>query len=185
MWRPWIAAHDGPSGPWLLAQRPGESRSRMNGPSQSKIVLFEVARQRFAALLSDVVEVLRAVTITRLPKAPAVIEGIINLRGAVIPVLDIRARFGLPERAVEPTDQLVIVRAGGRVAALHVDRTIDLVRLDRNTIQDAKDILPDPAHIAGVAKLRDGLVLIYDLQAFLTEAETDEFDRALAEITDA
>lgn len=149
--------------------------------TQSKVVLFEVAGQRFAAFMSEVVEVLRAATIIRVPKAPPIIEGIINRRGAVTPVLDIRARFGFPQRALEPTDQLVIVRAGERIAALRVDRTIDLITIDRSEIQDTKDVLPTVSYIAGVAKLRDGLVLIYDLEAFLTQAEAEELDRALAE----
>ena len=105
----------------------------MNKSLQSTIVVFEGARQRFAALLPDVVEILRAAAISRLPEAPPVIEGIINLRGVVIPVLDIRTRFDLPERAVEPADQLLIVRTGDRVAALRVDRTIDLVELIETT----------------------------------------------------
>lgn len=157
----------------------------MDEVSQSRIVLFEVARQPFAALLADVVEILRAVTITRLPKAPPVIEGIINLRGTVIPVVGIRFRFALPEKALEVTDQLIIVRTRERLAALRVDRTVDLVGLNQKEIQGANDILPNPTHIAGVAKLRDGLVLICDLHSFLTQAETEEFDRALAEVTDA
>lgn len=157
----------------------------MNKSLQSTIVVFEVGLQRFAALLPDVIEVLRATAISRLPKTPPVIEGVINLRGDITPVLDIRSRFGLPERAVEPADQLLIVRTGDRVAALRVDRTIDLVELDRNELQEAKDIHPHPAHVKGVAKLSDGLVIIYDLEAFLTQAETEELDQAVTEMAGA
>ncbi len=75
----------------------------------------------------------------RLPKAPQVIEGVLNFRGAAVPVLDIRTRFGLPLRPVRTTDHLIVARAGKRIAAIRVDRVSDLIearpRISRTAIR--------------------------------------------------
>lgn len=155
------------------------------GGGASEILIFEIAGRRFGALLPDVVEVLRSATISPLPKAPPVIEGVLNVRGTVIPVLDIRIRFDLPGKPLELTDQLIVVRTQQHIAALRVDQAIDIVRIMDADIVDAKDVLPSSTYIAGVAKLPDGLVLINDLNAFLTQAEKEQLGHALTEGTEA
>lgn len=147
----------------------------------SEILIFEVAGQRYGAFLADVVEVLRAATISRLPKAPPVIAGVLNVRGTVVPVIDIRIRFGLPEKQLEPADQFIVVRTQQRVAALHVDRAIGLFRIMDADVVEARDVLPSTAYIVGVAKLPDGLTFIYDLDAFLSQAESEQLAVALTE----
>jgi purine-binding chemotaxis protein CheW len=91
-----------------------------------EILVFEVARQRFGVLSADVRELLRTVTVVPLPKAPAIVEGIIDVRGTIVPVLDIRSRFRLPGKAAEHSDHLLVARAGERLVALRVDRALDL-----------------------------------------------------------
>ena len=77
-----------------------------------EIVVFEVGGQQYGLPASDVRELQRAATLTPLPRAPAIVEGVVNLRGAVVPVLDIRSRFRLPPKPMEPTDHFVVARAG-------------------------------------------------------------------------
>lgn len=146
-----------------------------------EILIFEIARQRYGLLSSDVREVVRAVTIATLPKAPAIVEGVINVRGTAVAVLDIRARFRLPSKNLEPQDQLILAAAGERLVALRVDRALDLSRIDENEIQDAKRTVPGSEYIAGVAKLPDGLVLIHDLATFLSQAESETLAGSLSE----
>lgn len=143
------------------------------------LLTFELEGERCALLAADVVEVQRAVAIARLPHAPAIVEGVIDLRGAVVPVLDVRARFGLPPRPVSVSDHLIVTRVP-RPAAIRVDRALDLVPVAADAIEDARAAVPGTAHTAGVAKLADGLVVIHDLRAFLTEDEERDLDGALA-----
>src|SRR5262245_6063358 len=75
---------------------------------------------------SDVVEVVRAVAVTPLPKAPAIVEGVMNVRGKVVPVINVRARLGLSAREIAPSDHFVIARVAGREVALHVDQALSL-----------------------------------------------------------
>ena len=93
----------------------------MEGPSL-EVVVFEVGGQQFGLPASDVRELQRAATVTPLPRAPAVVEGVVNLRGTVVPVLDIRARFRLPPKPMQHTDHFVVAAAGERLVALRVDR---------------------------------------------------------------
>ena len=90
--------------------------------SYLEVVVFEVGGRRYGLLASDVRELVRVAALLPLPRAPAVVEGILNLRGRVVPVYDIRSRFGLPPKAVELTDHLIVAQAGERLVAVRVDR---------------------------------------------------------------
>ncbi len=144
-----------------------------------EVLVFEVAGQRYGLAAADVQELVRAVSIVPLPKAPAIIEGVINLRGTVVPVLDIRTRFQLPSKAVEPTDHFIVAWAEERLVALRVDRATDLVQLDVTDVEDAKGVVPGVEYVAWMAKLPDDLVLIHDLRTFLSRAESAVLQEAL------
>jgi purine-binding chemotaxis protein CheW len=120
--------------------------------SSAKFLTFAIASQRFGIRVEDVQEIVRAVRLAHLPKAPLVIEGLIDLRGTVIAVLDIRSRFGLPSKAVAPADHLIIARARERVVGIRVDRAMDVLTLRERDIGDISDIAPTSEYIAGVAK---------------------------------
>src|SRR5712691_1545675 len=154
--------------------------TKTNEPGPIEILVFEVARQRFGVLSADVQELARAVTLVPLPKAPAIVEGVINVRGRVVPVLDIRSRFRLPAKAAEHSDHLLLAQAGERLVALRVERALDLARIGARQIEDARRIVPGVEYMAGVARLPDGLVLIHDLRTFLSEGESQALDRSLA-----
>jgi purine-binding chemotaxis protein CheW len=144
-----------------------------------EVLVFEVAGRHYGLPARSVREVVRAVTVVPLPRAPAIVEGVVNLRGRLVPVLDLRARFRLPAKAVEPTDHLVVAWAGSRPAALRVDRAIDLVTLAREALEQAEQVVPGAGYVAWVAKLLDRLVLIHDLDTFLSAAEAAGLDEAL------
>src|SRR5207237_886575 len=143
------------------------------------ILIFEVGGQRYGLPADGVRELVRAVTITPLPKAPAIVEGVINLRGTIVPVLDIRARFRLPAKAAQHTDHLVVAWAGQRLVALRVDRALELTQLDNADVENAEPVLPGVEYVARVAKCPTGLVLVHDLNTFLSQPEADELATAL------
>ncbi len=143
------------------------------------VVVFELGGQLFGLAASDVRELVRAVAVVPLPRAPAVVKGVINLRGQVVPVLDVRARFHLPPREIEPPDHLIVARAGQRLVALHVDRATDLVRLKQADIEEVRNLVPGAEHVAWVAKVPNNLVLIHDLSTFLSRSEAAALEEAL------
>jgi purine-binding chemotaxis protein CheW len=145
--------------------------------SRIALLTFDIWHERFGMALADVREVVRAVSIARLPKAPLVVEGVVNVRGSIVPALDIRARFNLPPKAVEPSDHLVIAFAKRRLVAIRVDRVTDLMLLARTDIEDLALAVPGSDLVAGVAKLHDGLLLIHDLATFLSVTEAAALDK--------
>jgi purine-binding chemotaxis protein CheW len=144
-------------------------------------LVFMLAAERFALPLRDVHQVLRAVAIRSLPQAPEIVEGLIDLRGELVPVLDLRARFALSKKALAPSDHLLIAQAGARKVALRVDQALGLERLTSVDPERAPNLPRGLGLVAGVASTADGLVLIHDLRAFLSEAEALELDHALHE----
>lgn len=148
-------------------------------PSQREVLLFEVGGQRYALPTADVRELVRAVAITPLPGAPPVIEGVVNVRGQVMPVLDVRARFALPPKPLDPSDIFVVASAGPRGVILRVDRASQLTLVDDAAMAPPGSLGLAASHLAGVAKLDDGLVLIHDLATFLSAAEGESLEEAL------
>ncbi len=144
-------------------------------------LVFRLDDHRYGLPLEDVVEVLPAVALTPLPKAPAIVEGVIDLRGRVVPVLDIRARFRLPARPMDVADHLVVARAGARTVAIRADEALELVRIEAHDVQPIEPVVPGAEYVAGVARTSDGLVLLHDLKGFLTQAESEQVNQALAE----
>jgi purine-binding chemotaxis protein CheW len=145
-------------------------------PVHRELLVFDLGGQRYGLAVADVREIVPAVMPVPLPGAPAGVEGIINLRGVVVPVLDLRRRLRLPTRPPEVSDHLVIVRAAGRLVALRVDRALDLVRVAPADVDDVDGIGPSAAR---VARLPGDLVLIQDLRALLSSAEAAALEEAL------
>ena len=146
--------------------------------SQSEFLILELAGQRYGLPALDVREIVRAVPLLPLPGAPAVVEGVINLRGQIVPVLDLRPRLHLPAKALEHTDHFVIAQVAGRLLALRVDRALALVRVAAGDVQEMP-AFSGAGHAARVVKLADGLVAVQDLRDLLSPAESAELDRSL------
>jgi len=124
------------------------------------------------------------VEIAPLPGAPAIIEGVVNVRGSVVPVFDLRSRLGLPARPIDPAQHLVILASGARASAVRVDSVEDFVSIDDGdiaaSIADSGIGSAAPRHVAGIAATADGTTIIYDLAAFLSQSEAKTLDDALA-----
>jgi len=148
-----------------------------------QVLAFEVAGRRLGLPAQLLREVVRAVAIAALPKAPPIVEGVINMRGTLVPVLDIRQRFGLPPTPVALEQHLLIAQAGGRLVALRVDRALELVGVDETTIESASAVAPGAEYVAGIATLADGLLVIHDLERFLSLDEARQVDAAGTDAT--
>lgn len=144
------------------------------------VVVLALANQRYAIPVAHVREIVRAAALAELPGAPEVVEGVANLRGELIPVLDMRRRFGHPERAMALSDLLLIVDRGARHVALHVDRVLGVEDVADERVVQPGELVPRSAFIAGLAALSDGTLLIHDPSAFLAESESEALDAALA-----
>ena len=148
------------------------------------ILTFELDSRLHAFRADDVVQIVQMVEVSPLPGAPPVIEGVVNVRGTIVPVFDLRARLGLPARAIDPAQHLVILASGARSSAVRVDAADDFVSIpDSDIAASLADSGVNGAgsrHVAGIAATSDGTTVIYDLAAFLSQSETDALDDALA-----
>jgi purine-binding chemotaxis protein CheW len=149
-----------------------------------EVLLFEVAGSRFALRANEVSEILRAVALQSLPAAPNVISGVINLRGQAVPVLSMRFRFGLEQKALSPHDYFIVANVGTRRVALHVDRPLDLTQVSVTPLSEQQHLSHQLPYVAGVAPVDDGIVLIHDLVSFLSSAEALQLGAALESAAD-
>lgn len=126
-------------------------------------------------------EVVRAALPGRLPKAPPIVEGVLNVRGELVPLVDLRGRFGFARRPLAPDDHVVIARVLDRAIAFGVDQVQGVIEAPTEDASSAGEIAAGIEHVAGVLRLPDGLLVIYDLRAFLSADELLGLGRALAE----
>ncbi len=143
------------------------------------LVVFALDQARYALSVSAVERVVRAVEITPLPQTPDSVLGIVNVQGRIIPVMNVRRRFRLPERPVNLNDQLILARTSRRSVALLVDRVVGVVERASEQLVAPEQILPAVDYVAGVVKLPEGMVLIHDLDTFLSLGEERALDQAV------
>ena len=145
------------------------------------LVVFGIEGQRYALPLSIVEQVVPMVAVSPLPQAPIVALGVINLHGTIIPVLDIRRRFGFPPRDYGLTSQLLVARTTRRTLALPVDEVAGVMEVPGDAVTPADKVLPGIGHVAGIVALADGLLFIHDLDTFLSLDEERQLAAALGE----
>jgi purine-binding chemotaxis protein CheW len=117
------------------------------------LVVFPLDEQRYALHLSAVERVLRAAEVTQLPRAPGIVRGVVNMRGRVIPVLDIRKRFRLPDHEVDLDDRLILARTSRRRVVLSADAVSGIIERLEEDVIGAEDVLPGLEYVQGVPKL--------------------------------
>ena len=158
------------------------TQRELNDPgSLRRLVVFSLDGDRFAVPLASTDRVLSMVAVSPLPGCPDVVLGAINLHGDVVPVFDIRRRLGRPERVHAPEARLLIARAADRIVALPVDDVSGVAEVSADTIAAPETVIADIGHVSGIAALPDGLLLIHDLDAFLSIDEERQLDQAIEE----
>ncbi|MBI5238330.1 MAG: purine-binding chemotaxis protein CheW [Deltaproteobacteria bacterium] len=149
----------------------------------TRLVVFTLEGHRFALPLGNVQRVFRLVEVTPLPKAPEVVLGVVNIRGRIIPVVDIRKRFRLPERRSELSDHLIISDTSRRPVGIIAESVEGISECPEKEVVSPGEIIPGIEYVEGVARLKDGIVLIHDIEKFLSLEEEEILDQALARKT--
>jgi purine-binding chemotaxis protein CheW len=141
---------------------------------------FGIDASAYAIPATSVVEIVRAVAVMPLPGSPPIVTGVIDYRGAILPVFDVARRFQQPSRPVRAAHRLIVARAGSRTVALHVDSVDRLIDLNPDAVEPAPATVDGSVPIAGLARTGDGMLVLQDLDRFLSEAESRQLDDALA-----
>ncbi|HVR26102.1 MAG TPA: chemotaxis protein CheW [Candidatus Polarisedimenticolia bacterium] len=145
------------------------------------LVVFTLDGQ-YALHLRNVERVVRAAEVTPLPRSPTIVLGVINAQGSILPVVNVRRRFRLMEREMEPTDRLIIAKTSLRRVALLVDSVTGVIERAEDDVVPADAIVPRTEYIEGVTKLDENIILIHDLDSFLSLDEERVLDDALNSI---
>lgn len=147
-----------------------------------RLVVFTLDEHRYALHLSVVETIVRVVEVTPLPKVPEIVLGLVNIRGEIVPIMNIRKRFGLPEREMVLSDQLIVANTSTRKIALLADAILGVVDCSDRELVKGERILPYMEYVEGVAKFEDGMIYIHDLDTFLSLEEGRILDDIMSNI---
>jgi len=139
-----------------------------------KVIVFALGSEEYGIEVDKVRTIERMIPITRVPKTPAFVKGVINLRGVVLPVIDLRGRFGLPE--TEPTEntRIIIVSVGDIEVGFIVDAANDVMDIDSDSIDSPPEVVGGirAKYLHGVAKIEDNrLLIMLNLSEVLKKSE--------------
>jgi purine-binding chemotaxis protein CheW len=151
-----------------------------SNPGIRKILIFTLDGFVYALPIGNVIRVIHALEIRELPKAPEVISGIINVGGQIIPVVDMRKRFGMAKREIIPDDNFILADTGKRHIALWIDEVTGIKEIEPGKYSETKEALPYVEYIQGVARIEENIILIYDLEQCLNMKEEMELEKALS-----
>jgi len=136
---------------------------------EEQLVTFRLGTEEFGVDIMSVQEIIRIPPITRVPKAPIYVEGVINLRGNVIPVISLRTRFGMTR--VEETDlsRIIVLQVQTKVFGIRVDAVTEVLRLDNEAIEPPPPITlgVDSQFIRGVGKIEERLLILLELNQIM------------------
>jgi purine-binding chemotaxis protein CheW len=143
------------------------------------LLVFKLDNWHCALPISIVEKAFHAVAVTSLPETPDIILGLINVHGTLLPVVNIRKRFHLPEKKLMPSDRMIIASTRRRQVALIVDSIADVIECAYEQIIPSDTIVSGLDHVEGVIKTGSGLILVHDLDRFLSLEEEIQLDHAM------
>lgn len=154
-----------------------EERQNKN---EIKLVVFKLAEEEFGAPINQVREIHRLVEITRVPRAPRFIEGVINMRGKVMPVIDLRKRFDLPMDAAAEQQRIMEVEVEGQIIGMIVDNVTEVISLPMAAIEPPPAMIADIGgdYLTGVGKLPGRIIIMLNFNKILSAQETHQIEQA-------
>ncbi|MGE5552486.1 MAG: chemotaxis protein CheW [Betaproteobacteria bacterium] len=140
-----------------------------------QLVVFALDEEEYGVPVGQVQEIIRMADITHLPKAPTYVEGVINLRSRVIPIVDLKKLFDLPETVRGESSRIVVVEVGGQTVGMTVDNVSEVLRLSAAAIDPPPALAGgDSGYLAGVGKLGERLLMLLNLEKLIPQLSLDE-----------
>lgn len=152
------------------------SKLRENARSQ-KYLTFNIANEDYGISITTVKEIIGMMKITNIPKTPVFIKGVINLRGKIIPIMDLRLKFGLAERAYNERTCIIVVEihsdAGKRNIGIIVDTVSEVININSDDVEQmqSEDIKNDGDFINGIGKVKDKVVMLLETEKIISKDE--------------
>ncbi|MDS1030507.1 chemotaxis protein CheW [Bacillota bacterium LX-D] len=145
---------------------------------EHQVIVFKLSREEYAASITEVKEIVRYQKINRIPNTPVYVEGVINLRDKIFPVIDLKKRFNLGSSEIEDQTRIIIIELGNINVGLIVDSVEEVLRIGEENIDDVPKTLVsiDTKFISGIAKVGDRIITMLNLQEVFNAAEKTELE---------
>jgi purine-binding chemotaxis protein CheW len=145
----------------------------MNDDAILQLVTFKLENDEFGVDILKVQEINRMMNITKIPNTPSFTEGVINLRGKIIPIIDLRKKLGFESKIYDKATRIIVIELDGIVLGFVVDSVSEVLRIPRNTIEPPPSIIGgvESDYIEGVGKLEDRLLILLELKKVFTNSE--------------
>ena len=135
-----------------------------------QLVTFSIGEEDFGVDILKVQEIIRTMEITKVPRAQDFVEGVINLRGKVIPIIDLRRRFGLDSKPHDKDTRIIVIEINNMIVGFVVDSVSEVLRIPAGTVEPPPPVVAglESEYISGVGKLQDRLLILLDLDKLLS-----------------
>jgi purine-binding chemotaxis protein CheW len=152
-----------------------DDRQKKGDSELLQLVTFTIGHEEFGVDILAVQEIIRTMEITKVPKAPHFVEGVINLRGKVIPIIDLRSRFNMASKKHDKSTRIIVLEINAMIVGFVVDAVSEVLRVPANTVEPPPPVVAgiESEYISGIGKLDDRLLILLDLNKLLGGAELD------------
>lgn len=146
-----------------------------------QLVTFSIGEEEFGVDILKVQEIIRIMEITKVPRAQDFVEGVINLRGKVIPIIDLRRRFGLHTKDHDKHTRIIVIEINNMIVGFVVDSVSEVLRIPAGTVEPPPPVVAgvDSEYISGVGKLQDRLLILLDLDKLLSSEDLEALTQHL------
>jgi purine-binding chemotaxis protein CheW len=140
-----------------------------------QLVTFSIGEEEFGVDILKVQEIIRTMEITKVPRAQDFVEGVINLRGKVIPIIDLRRRFGLDSKEHDKHTRIIVIEINNMIVGFVVDSVSEVLRIPAGTVEPPPPVVAglESEYISGVGKLQDRLLILLDLDKLLSNEDME------------
>jgi len=145
-----------------------------------QVVGFRIGNETFGVCIGAVREIVRVPEITAVPSAPETIEGVINLRGKIIPVMDLRKRFGQAEIQPDKKNRIVVVELENKLVGLIVNAASEVLKISPSEIEPPGNVFAEgeSSYVTGVGKLKGRLIILLDIAKLLHRPDFKRLEEA-------
>lgn len=150
-----------------------EQNQKVESSELLQLVSFKIGEEEFGIDILKVHEINRMMNITKVPNAPHYVDGVVNLRGRVIPVINLRIKLQMQRKEYDRNSRIIVVELGGKTIGFIVDEVSEVLRIPMNITEKPPEMVAgiNSAFITAIGKLDDRLLILLDLEKVLTESE--------------
>lgn len=161
-----------------VVDRPTADNNRSQATGSMQLVSFKLSDETYGIEITKIREIILVGEITQVPETPHFIKGLINLRSSVIPVIDLRARFSLPESELTPDSRIMVLNVGSRTIGIVVDSVSEVLRVSHEHVSPAPPTVASlgKQYMTGLVRLNEQLLILLDVDELFGEEETSAIE---------